>query len=377
MKETAQLLSLVGDIYDAVLEPHLWVDVLRKTANFVGGSAASIFSQDAVNRVGNSYYQFGVDSRYETLYFEKYIKYDPLSTVYLILGAGEVSSSSVLIPPAEFFETRFYKEWAAPQGWTDNVFAILEKSPTSIGAIVIFRHKRDGLADENARRLLRLITPHLRRAALIGKVIDLKATEAATFADVLDGLSVGIFLVDAAGCIVHANTAGHDILAADDILRSVAGRLVARDPQVNKALHDAFGAAEHGDATIGAQGVALPLIARDGERHVAHLLPLTSGERRRTGIAVAATAALFVRKAAMEAPSPPEAIAKAYKLTPTELRVLLALVEAGSGPGIAEALGIGDSTVKTHLGRLFQKTGAKHQADLVKLVAGFSSALIG
>lgn len=93
-------------------------------------------------------------------------------------------------------------------------------------------------------------------------------------------------------------------------------------------------------------------------------------------IAITATAALFVHKAALETPSRPEAIAKAFKLTPTELRVLLALVEVGGGPDIAEALGIADGTVKTHLGHLFQKTGVKHQADLVKLVAGFSSPLI-
>ena len=43
-------------------------------------------------------------------------------------------------------------------------------------------------------------------------------------------------------------------------------------------------------------------------------------------------------------------------------------------PEIAEALGIADGTVETHLGHLFQKTGAKHQADLVKLVAGFSES---
>jgi DNA-binding CsgD family transcriptional regulator len=32
--------------------------------------------------------------------------------------------------------------------------------------------------------------------------------------------------------------------------------------------------------------------------------------------------------------------------------------------------------VKTHLRHLFQKTGAKHQADLVKLVACFSRSMI-
>jgi DNA-binding CsgD family transcriptional regulator len=44
-------------------------------------------------------------------------------------------------------------------------------------------------------------------------------------------------------------------------------------------------------------------------------------------------------------------------------------------PETATALGISSSTVKTHLGRVYDKTGAARQADLVKLVAGFSSPL--
>jgi DNA-binding CsgD family transcriptional regulator len=40
------------------------------------------------------------------------------------------------------------------------------------------------------------------------------------------------------------------------------------------------------------------------------------------------------------------------------------------------ALGIAESTVKTHLGNLFVKTRARRQADLVKIVAGFASPLI-
>jgi len=375
--DKAHLSALIGSIYDAVLEPALWTGVVERTGKFVGGVGASIFRQDSVRKTGNSYYHSGIDPRFERLYFEKYIKFDPLSAAYLTLKVGDVSSSSIIIPPAEFFETRFYREWARPQGLVDNVFAILERSPTSIAAFIVFRHERDGLADDDARQLLGLIAPHLRRAVLIGKVIDLRTIEAATFADTLDGLNAGIFLVDATGRIVHANAAGHGILAVGDILRSFAGRLVAHDQQVDEVLRDAFKATEHGDAAIGTKGIAVPLIARDGERHVAHILPLTSGARRRAELAIAATAALFVQKAALEIPSRPEAIAKAYKLTPTELRVLLTLVEVGGGPEVAEALGIADGTVKTHLSHLFQKTGVKHQVDLVRLVAGFSSPIVG
>jgi hypothetical protein len=66
-------------------------------------------------------------------------------------------------------------------------------------------------------------------------------------------------LVPEAACD-QVSTLG-DILAECDILRSSAGPLVARDRQVEEVLHDAFKAAEHGDAAIGTKGIAVPLIA--------------------------------------------------------------------------------------------------------------------
>ena len=379
MDETAQLLSLIGDIYDASLDPSLWPLVLGKAKGFVGGVAASLYSKDAVNRCGNMFYQNadGIDPHYRDLYFDTYVKLDPTTTGHFFAELDAPVATNDIIPYQEFLETRFYLEWARPQGLVDHVCAVIEKSNTSAALFGVFRHERDGLVDDDVRRRMRLITPHVRRAVLIGKVIDLRTAEAATFADTLDGLTAGMLLVDATGRIIHANTAGHAILREGDFLSAIGGRLVAGDPQIDRLFRDIFTAAGNGDAAIGIKGIAVPLIARGGERHVAHVLPLTSGARRRAGIATSAAAALFVQKAALDTPSLPEVIAKAYKLTPTELRVLLAIVEVGGGPEVAEALGIADGTVKSHLSRLFEKTGARRQADLVKLVAGFSTPLIG
>jgi DNA-binding CsgD family transcriptional regulator len=119
----------------------------------------------------------------------------------------------------------------------------------------------------------------------------------------------------------------------------------------------------------------VPLTGAEGERYVAHALPLTSGARRRAGIGLTAAAALFIRKTAPVASARPEVIAAAFKLTPTELRVLLAIVELGSVPEVAAALGIAGTTVRWHVGRLFEKTGAKRQADLIKLVTGYATPL--
>ena len=49
----------------------------------------------------------------------------------------------------------------------------------------------------------------------------------------------------------------------------------------------------------------------------------------------------------------------------------------GGVPEVVAALGVADTTVRTHVGRLFEKTGATRQADLVKLVAGYAAPLEG
>jgi FixJ family two-component response regulator len=53
----------------------------------------------------------------------------------------------------------------------------------------------------------------------------------------------------------------------------------------------------------------------------------------------------------------------------------MAIIEVGGVAQVASALGISDSTVKTHLQRVFEKTGTNRQTDLVTLVAGFKSPL--
>jgi DNA-binding CsgD family transcriptional regulator/PAS domain-containing protein len=369
------LSDLIGDIYDATLDQLLWPNVLEKAAQFVGGVGAALFSKDAAAQLEDVHYDVGIDQYYRQLYFDKYVTLDPATTGQLFAEVEEPFATADLMPYEEFTETRFYQEWVRPQGLVDFVTAILDKSATSVAMFGVFRHERNGVVDDEARRRMRSIVPHFRRAVLIGRMFDLKTAEAATFADTLDGLSAGMCLVDAEGRIVHANAAGHAILAAGDILYAAGGRLAACDARINQTLREVFVAAGQGDATLGTKGIAMPLIGKDGERYVAHALPLTSGARRRAGIAYTAVAALLVRKAALAMSSRSEVIGKAFKLTPTELRVLLAIVEVGGVPEVAAALGVANTTVRTHVSHLFEKTGASRQADLVKLVAEYSAPL--
>ena len=90
-----------------------------------------------------------------------------------------------------------------------------------------------------------------------------------------------------------------------------------------------------------------------------------------------AVAAFFVRKAELVLPSPVEAMATRSQLTAAELRVLMAIVQVGGVPEVAPVLGVSETTVKTHLQHVFEKTGVNRQADLVRMVAEYMSPFAG
>ncbi len=368
MRGISKLSGLIEEIYDAALEPAAWNDIVVGINDFVGGKACGLISKDTMSQSGLTYYYCGVDPHYIQLYSDTHARYDHLT---VLPPLGQVVSIPDLLEYDEYRSGPFYQEWLRPQGCTDIANVVLEKSG-STSAVLLAVLTGSRMADEEMRRRIALVAPHAHRALLINKAIDSRQSEAATFANTLDGLGAGIFLLDAGGRIVHANISGHDMLSADDYLRSVCGRLVARDPKVNQGLRDII--AGNGGVSNEATGAALPLTAHDGERYVAHLLPLTSAARAATGTAYKAVAAVFVRKVALDNLS--EAVlASTFKLTPTELRVLTAVSEIGGVSAVAGALGISEATVKTHLQHLFAKTGTNRQADLVRLIAAYASPL--
>jgi DNA-binding CsgD family transcriptional regulator/PAS domain-containing protein len=375
MREAEELSRVIGEVYDASLDPALWPHAIESICGYVGAASASLHSQDSVTRATDALFWWGRAStapHYFKIYLEKYGKINPIFPGVVFFDLELTVAVPDVISCEEFVRTRFFQEWLSPQSLTDGLFSNLEKGATSCALFTAMRHAAQGPVDDRMRRRFELITPHVRRAMLIGQVIDLHRVEAAALADSLDELASGVFIVDSNGRIIHANASAHRLIAEASLLRAPNGRIAALDLQ-SRTLLDVFTAAKAGDAAVGKKGIALPLTARTGERYVAHVLPLTSGARRKAGVSYAATAAMFIRKAELDLPSPPEALASQFKLTPAEVRVLFAIVEIGGVPEVAPVLGIADQTVKSHLHHIYEKTETKRQADLVKLVASYSA----
>jgi DNA-binding CsgD family transcriptional regulator/PAS domain-containing protein len=359
--------NLIEDIYDAALEPARWNDVVIGINKFVGGRACGIISKDSVSKIGETHYYCGVDPHYIKLYSDGYSRFDPLARLPPI---GRVVSIPDLVSYDDYSRGPFYREWLRPQGCVDVANVLLEKSSCPVLLTFLVG---DHVMDGEMRRRIAQVAPHAQRAVMINKTIEHKKSQTTTFADALDGLSAGVFLVDTRCRIVHANVAGHELLGEDDVLRSIGGQLVARDRQINQTLREGIANVRLG---IEPDHAAFSLTAHDGGQYVAHILPLKTVVGTGAGASSRAVAAVFVRKVELDGQSYGGLLARAFGLTPAELRVLLAIVAVGGVPETSEKLGVAETTVKTHLYRVFSKTGASRQADLVKLAAAFSDPLV-
>ena len=366
MNASPTISSLIEDIYDAALEPARWNDVVVSINAFVGGRACGIISKDSVSKMGETHYYCGADPHYIKLYSDGYSRFDPLARLPPL---GEVVSIPDLVSYEDYSHGPFYQEWLRPQGCVDVANVLLEKSDCpALLTFLVGDHVMTG----DMRRRIAQLAPHVQRALMINKAIEHRKSQTTAFADVLDGLSAGVFLVDTRCRIVHANAVGEDFLGQDDFLRSIGGQLVARERQANHELRDAIANARPG---MEGGSAACSLTAGDGSQYVAHILPLRSIVRAGAQAPSGAVAAVFVRSVELDGQSYGALVSRAFGLTPAELRVLLAIVEVGGVPETSERLGIAETTVKTHLYRVFAKTGVSRQADLVKLAAAYSGPL--
>lgn len=375
MIEAAQFSGVVENIYDASIDAAAWSEALEKICRYVGGCSANLFYQDIVKHEVVQFNSWGDDPYYRELYFKSYVALNPLFPVSSFLEVGKAHLLSEVMPIEEFKASRFYREWVQPQGILDATYVNLERTASGGAALAVRRWERDGLFDAAAKARFQLLVPHIRRAIAIGKLVEFHRASAQTLSATLDCISAAAILVAADGRPVFLNAAAETLLVAGSVLKASSGRLAAVDGKADADLREAIAAATRGDGALGDKGVAITL-SHDREPLVAHVLSLASGTRRERRD-FKAVAAVFVRRATLQAPQPIEIMTRLYKLTAGEVRVLALLAQTDGVARIAAALGVSESTVKTHLQHLFAKTGTRRQAELIGLLARHISPVRG
>lgn len=364
------LSRVIGLIYDCAVDPGRWETAIEAMCGLIGsrhGAITLIDPQERQFRFAAIWSSNPDWPRWARLLHERYGAGMPLFDAYLQYEVGETMNTAMLqdkVGRYDFYESSFYKEWGEPQGLKDHVGAVIVKSPRSFCVFALHTHSDQDLVGPRELAVGRLLVPHVRRAVLIGDLLEMRKVESQSLKSAFDALETGVILTDNEARVVHANSAATAMLHRGDPIVSERGRLGARGDEASLALRAAVRRAARDEASLGQSGIGLPVPFADGRPAVAHVLPLAKTPVR--GGLSTATAAVFIGTS--EATQPPtDAISALYDLTPAEQRVLTSVLAGRNQAETASQLNVSENTVKTHLSRIFSKTHTSSQTELQRL----------
>ncbi|TIP13532.1 MAG: LuxR family transcriptional regulator [Mesorhizobium sp.] len=369
------LSSIIGDIYDCVLNPEGWADVMVRITRAVDAAYTTI----ALASTADNHGRFAAQSPWDPVQMRALQEDYDFDGIPGLKAAviGDIDTPVATLShmsEAELQQTPFFQNWAKPQGLREACITKFVHTPDRIGLMGCTTHASRGIISAEEQRFLALLSPHLRRASLIGDLLDQTRVTASLYREALDHLAAPVVLTGASGAILHANAAADQMFSMQGPILSRNGLLHAQNPAVNRALLEAIAHAAGADASLGSRGIGLPISAAGQPPAVAYVLPLTEGTAR--AAFRPARAAVFVSTTTSSSPLPEAVLTTLFDLTPAEARVLLRIGGGLTASKSALSLGIGENTLKTHLNRIFAKTGTRRQADLVKLISDIGPPLV-
>ena len=210
------------------------------------------------------------------------------------------------------------------------------------------------------------LMPHVRQAVSVRQTLAGVGALGATLTEMLDATGLGIIQLDARGRVSAANDRARDLLRTGDRLFDKNGLLFARSPQDDGDLQKLLSRAL---PSSGAQGAGGSMVLRGADPLPPLILHVNPVGPLETDYRISPVAALvLVFDPATRVDIDPAVVARAFDLTKMESRVAVQLAQGMSVHEIAAAMGRKESTIRSHVKRIFLKHGLSRQAELVRLV---------
>jgi len=359
---------LVEQIYAAAVDPSLWPTVMEMVADEIGALQACLTRLSHVDGGGE-----GMVARIDPRSVESFYAYYHQKNVFTMVDDLDawrrgwrptVVTTADVMPVEDYYRTEYFNDFMRPQDAGATLHVRLELSDTTSAAIAFGRSIRKGEFETAATAAASRLQPHLIRAYKLGRLLATAPGVSQDLVRALEATAQAVLVVDADGMLRHANGSGERLLRSREGLTVLNGRLIAQQSDAAKRLGELVAAAT---ATETRSGGAMSL-PRPGRRFplALRIAPL-AGEpapifgRPRMAMVCATDLELDVR-------APEDELKVVFGLTPAEARLAGAVFDGLTLPEAADRFGVSVNTVRFQLARVFDKTGATRQADLVKLM---------
>lgn len=359
--DSTSIPSLIGNIYDAVLEPRRWPAVLDRVCDATGSVGAMLITMD-LRQPGSSRVVFArLDPVLMSRYLKNHAAADPWTAVATRLPVGGVFALDAFVPEATLVRSPLYADILRSKDIRHAATSILCRDGERVAAMSVYRAGRRGAYGPQACGLLDALAPHLRRAQDIASRLRESASMQDSMAAALDALTQGVIVLDAHGKVLFANRPAEAVFEAGDGLCLAGGRLRAGTAAETARLNALLSLAARGG------GGSLRIARAAGRRpYVLQAVAVAEGRLETAG----AAAAVLALVAELE-PRPENdtgRLAHLFGLTPAEARVAAAVASGDGVPRAARALGLSTNTVHTHLRRVFAKLDVRSQAGLARVL---------
>jgi DNA-binding CsgD family transcriptional regulator len=256
-----------------------------------------------------------------------------------VAGRAQVSEEIVSLKDVKL--TEFYQDFGRRAEIVHTMGLVMSKPGSRVMPVLSTnRGERLGMFDSGAVRLMEQLASHVHR------VVDWQSRNVRyrSLRHLFEVLPDATWELDRNGKVMESNEQARLLEVAEKVVRLRQGGLQFAGKAGFEALSERLSRSWEG--TVVNEGF---LAAR----------PLKSGWL------------VIYKQAGVAREERLQAIGKALGCTAAELRLLAALLEGGGLREAAEKLGLSQNTVKSQIASLFQKTGTRRQADLVRAVGAW------
>jgi DNA-binding CsgD family transcriptional regulator len=368
---------LIDQIYSVVADPTRWPTLLTTVADQIGvlgGMAAYV----NLGR-GESMMEIGrLSPVFARVYAKRYVANPWNFAMQRLAPSRHVVTMSSLVPFSAVNRTAFYADVLLPGAIVDGMSILLPSLALDGGfGGLHFSIQSRGVerAGESARRL-EALAPHLCRALEASIKLAPLMDGTRQLERVLSLIPNAALLIDGRRRVRFANTAAEQLfMACDGLALDRDRRLQAGSPHpaevaaFSRALSEVLDVASSDERRM---GDPVRITRRSGAGPLLVMpVPLPPPAFELWNAVESARAVVLVVDPNPRQMRGIQGLQSAFALTAAEARVASLVASGLSAPQAAKVLGVAPTTVKTHLGHTFEKTGAHSQVALARLLAAF------
>jgi DNA-binding CsgD family transcriptional regulator len=354
--------GVVEGLYEAALQPEALPDALRALAEHVDAHTSLLILTEPGGTSG--FLSRDSDPRLVSKKSMKQAPGNPWTRAARRQPPETLLLTDRLVSTTELQLSPFYEQVVRPLQIEHGMGCVFREGDWE-AFLVTHRSAREGPFQPEAVERFQKLIPSLVRACRVNLCLAEARGSRREALSALHGLRIGVVLVEPDRRVRFANQSAVRAFDTCTALTVKNGHLIAGDRDETEDLERLIHTAIETRRAPRATAVRCP---EHGEVIEIVVQPSRAPD---------ASAVVLFRTPHEPANDLAKLLEQLYQLTPTEARVACAVMEGQGLKQSAQQLGIGVSTARTHLCRVFEKTGTRRQGELIRLLLEGPALIVG